>query len=161
MGLTAFTEVDIVAHGTFVADALNVSLIALPSTERTVTVNTHVACRDGGRKRDWLEHRYKAVVTTMAGLFGKAIAAEIEIGTIQAFVTDASDLDIAIVADGLVTGVAACTAETSKVGGKTSFANRPKCVTRVMPVLIFDEAGHAHIIIGTILTCNHRILGQI
>ena len=62
MGLTARTEVSIMANGTFVADAINVRLIAFAIAQWTIAVNADVArLRNCGHIK-WFVHWHEAML---------------------------------------------------------------------------------------------------
>ena len=90
MSFTARTEISVMTHSTLESDALDVCLIALASTERSVTVNAVMTRLD--LRSDWKDiiDWHKAVLVSCLLPF-IASAAEVEIWAVQALIANAYD----------------------------------------------------------------------
>lgn len=155
------------AHGTLVANTADVSRVALAvRAERTVATNT-----DMNMLGCWKEvvvalqsavDRHKAVAGVSGHGAGDAISAVVPIGAIQALVTDAGNVLITVVADGVVHFVATRSKFGVDAGTESSSRNsRRECMLRVVTMTILAEALPAKIVVFTSITVKEIGFGQL
>jgi len=109
VGLAVATEVGVWADRTLIAVTDNRLLSWLSSAEWTIAKNHGVAVEVAGRPSNRLGQRNKSVARVLEWGLRDARVAVVEIWAVHALVADASDVDVAVVAEGIMDGIASRT----------------------------------------------------
>jgi len=158
--LARTAEVCVGADCTLVTNATNASATTGPGTLRTVAVDavvhdTHrVANAVQGLNIAGAKDGEEAVSGVGGVGEGHAIAAEVEIRAIYAFMADTKDALVAIVASSVMTDIASRLQHLLLNRRKLETLSGKKLMTRIMTTLGRAEACNAKIVIGTGLARN-------
>lgn len=152
-------KVRIVTNDTLVANAFNVRLLRLRSACNAIAVDAVVFGAGSGAERDRLIERGEAVTRMGDSGLLDALAAVIEVGTIEALVTDTVDVRITAITGSVMTNVAAGIKERLfQSCQRSSRSGLLETVSRMMPVLVDSMARQAKVVIGTDFAGNESIL---
>jgi hypothetical protein len=143
-------EICVVANSALVSDALDVVLVGLAATQRSIAVDAEVANSDTTRLRNWLVEGREAMAWVDVVNVLVAVVAVVPIRAIQALVANAEDLLVTSVADGAMTGIAAGSEQhLSREREDGVFRGWLEAVGGMMSVLLSNVALDAEIKVRT------------